>query len=405
MRQRVTVALLISFLSVSIFAKADEHPSRRGWYVGVEAGIPFSAASFSSFAPGGPYSGWTTGLLAGYNFNDFFGLEADLGLGRSSLAARQGCIDNNYYLGADDILYYSAPLGMDSWSVADLKTRMDYQRLGISASVNLLGFIPSRWNLSLSPRISFYHTSPAICSLEGNNVLRPAGKGGFHFGYGGAILLGCQISSLFHIGLSSGITALTGNALDGIPAHGHKANLIWENSIRLCINLSSKKRKTAAPASQYSSPMTIPLPAPSAEISVSSADMAVSAPQQSLSLSQRPGEHHIPECQFVYFEFDKSDLRESESAKLDGILEAMLSDADLILDLEGWSDFHGSDELCEAISRRRAESVKQWFVGKGIAAERIEAEGKGRDNQQKNGSLARRVKVEARLKSSLQIQQ
>lgn len=400
MRQRLTAALLLIFLSVPIIAKAGEHPSRRSWYVGVDAGIPFSAGSFSSFAQGGPYAGWVTGLLAGYNFNDFVGIEADLGIGRSNLAARKGCIENNYYLGADDILYYAAPLGMDSWSVAEFKTGTNYQRFGISARVNLLGFVRSRWTLALSPRISLCHTSTKFYSLSGSTLLRPAGKGSLHFGYGGAVQLGYQISPRFHIGLSSGITSLTGNALDGIPSHGHKANLIWENSLRLCISLSSGKRTSAVRAPQYSTTHApaIKLPSPSEKIEKP-------AVPQSESLSELPVRNPLPECRSVYFEFDKWRLRAEESGKLHDILEAMLSDGNLTLTLEGWCDRYGSDEACEAISALRAESVKKWFVKQGVSPDRITAVGKGRDTRERVNALARRVKAEVHSESSVQKQQ
>lgn len=299
-------------------------------------------------------------------------------------------MDNNYYLGADDILYYAAPLGIDSWSVSKFKTGISYQRLGISARLNLLASISSRWSLALSPRISLYNTSQTLYNLSGREKLRPASSSSLHFGYGGAIQLGYQLSSRLSIGLSSSITALTGSALDGLPSHGHKANFIWENSLRLCFSFGSTSRPSSALTPSSYRPILISAPSSSAEIETP-------APPQPQSLSELSVKSPLPECQFIYFEFDKWNLRTEEITKLKDILEALLRDEDLTLVLEGWCDRYGSDEVCELISRLRAESVKNWFVDNGISPDRIQAEGKGRDTREQVGSLVRRVKVEAQL--------
>ena len=46
------------------------------------------------------------------------------------------------------------------------------------------------------------------------------------------------------------------------------------------------------------------------------------------------------------------------------------------------------------ISSLRAESVKKWFISKGIDASRIEVAGMGSDKNESNNAKARRVQVQ-----------
>lgn len=300
-------ALLFIILSFSILAKADESLSRKGWYVGVGTGIPFSASSFSSFAPNGPYAGWTTSLYGGYNFNEFLGMEVDLGFGRSNLAARNGCIGNNYYLGADNVLYYSAPLGIESWSVSELKTRVSYKSIGLCLNFNLLGLFPAlqtRWSLCLSPRIGLYSTSRALLHLSGCEIIRPEREENLHFAYGAFLKIGYQLSRIIGLGLSSGLTSLTGKGLDGIPDHGHNVNLIWENTLRLTFNLSRNRKRFSSQDSgnfyEQSPAATntvraVYLPARE-DYSIAPAPLQAAA-----SLAELAPRQTLPEIEYIYF--------------------------------------------------------------------------------------------------------
>ena len=51
------ITLLFCLVAYGSSAKQQEDYSRKGWYVGISAGVPFSHSSFSSFAKGGPYGG------------------------------------------------------------------------------------------------------------------------------------------------------------------------------------------------------------------------------------------------------------------------------------------------------------------------------------------------------------
>lgn len=57
----------------------------------------------------------------------------------------------------------------------------------------------------------------------------------------------------------------------------------------------------------------------------------------------------------------------------------------------GWADKNGNDELNLEFSRIRAQSMKRYLVGQGIAAERITVKGEDTDRQAASDAKARRV--------------
>jgi len=78
------------------------------------------------------------------------------------------------------------------------------------------------------------------------------------------------------------------------------------------------------------------------------------------------------------FDFDKATLRPEGMRKLD---EVVAKAKDIKLDTViavGHTDRFGSDAYNQRLSERRAAAVKQYLVGKGIEANRVYTEGKGK---------------------------
>lgn len=79
----------------------------------------------------------------------------------------------------------------------------------------------------------------------------------------------------------------------------------------------------------------------------------------------------------VLFGFDRSEVRPGEVSGLDdfaGKLEAQAYDR---LEIVGHADRIGGDAYNLALSRRRAEAVRDYLAGKGVDAKRVRTEVKG----------------------------
>ena len=79
----------------------------------------------------------------------------------------------------------------------------------------------------------------------------------------------------------------------------------------------------------------------------------------------------------VVFEFDSAKLLPAAYPTLNVVAEVMQRNPDLRLTVEGHTDSVGPADYNLALSERRAESVQAYLEGRGIAAERLRAEGRG----------------------------
>jgi OOP family OmpA-OmpF porin len=78
------------------------------------------------------------------------------------------------------------------------------------------------------------------------------------------------------------------------------------------------------------------------------------------------------------FDFNKAVLRAEGKAKLDEIAARGKQINLEVIIAVGHTDRIGKDAYNQKLSERRAAAVKQYLVGKGIAADRVYTEGKGK---------------------------
>ncbi|TJY58975.1 hypothetical protein E4T66_15395 [Sinimarinibacterium sp. CAU 1509] len=103
----------------------------------------------------------------------------------------------------------------------------------------------------------------------------------------------------------------------------------------------------------------------------------------------------------VYFDFDRSEIKGGERAKLDKAAEVAMAKkgAAVVLKLDGHTDYVGTDEYNVGLGERRGAAVKQYLISKGVPAEEIiiTSYGESRpaaDNATAEGrSLNRRVEL------------
>ncbi|MGB8516851.1 MAG: OmpA family protein, partial [Gallionella sp.] len=99
------------------------------------------------------------------------------------------------------------------------------------------------------------------------------------------------------------------------------------------------------------------------------------------------------------FDTNSAKLKPAADKKLNEVVEFAAKNKDAKLTVDGYTDSRGKEKANHALSAKRAEAVKAYLVKKGVAADRITAEGKGSanpigDNKTKAGqALNRRVEV------------
>ena len=397
-RIRLLIAILASVLPLSTM-KAEEGkdvliPSH-GWYVGIEGGMPFGFSTFSSFGHDKTHLGWAAGLYGGYRFNSIFSAELSAKYGEINLSAQDCCVERNYWLGSDGVLYKAGVLGMDSWEYANLKSHVRMGQYGARVNVHLLGLFhqtaDSRWDLAVSPHIYAVTTKADIQTIADDAKVMK-GSTNWHLGYGADLQVGYQLTSCLKLGIYSGLTRLTGERMDGMPEHLHKNNFVWESGIRLGISFTkAKKRKTmetsTIPQPEVQQQLTTP------EENTQQQELAAKADKAETKVAEQDiAETSEVKFPVIYFDFNSIAINLDEESKLNEILHILKENPDMKVTVTGWCDTRGSVAVNRRISRQRAESLKAWLVKKGIAASRISAAGKGSDGS-REAQKARRVET------------
>jgi peptidoglycan-associated lipoprotein len=89
--------------------------------------------------------------------------------------------------------------------------------------------------------------------------------------------------------------------------------------------------------------------------------------------------------EMVYFDYDRSEIRSDGRGVLDGKLPILRATPAIRLRIAGHADERGSTEYNLALGMRRAMTVKDYFVGFGIDAGRLETISFGEERPQAAG--------------------
>ena len=82
----------------------------------------------------------------------------------------------------------------------------------------------------------------------------------------------------------------------------------------------------------------------------------------------------------VNFAFDKSDLLPESYPVLDKAVKLLNDKSNVDVEIEGYTDYIGSDAYNQELSIQRAQTVMTYLVSKGIAQTRLSTIGYGKGN-------------------------
>jgi peptidoglycan-associated lipoprotein len=81
----------------------------------------------------------------------------------------------------------------------------------------------------------------------------------------------------------------------------------------------------------------------------------------------------------VYFDFDRSELRDDQRAILDEKIPVLRANPNVRVRIEGNADERGSDEYNIALGMRRAQTARKYLIDHGIDAARLEISSNGEE--------------------------
>jgi outer membrane protein OmpA-like peptidoglycan-associated protein len=89
--------------------------------------------------------------------------------------------------------------------------------------------------------------------------------------------------------------------------------------------------------------------------------------------------YSMVETKLIYFDFNKSDLKDEGMTELEEVAKALKADPNAVLELQGYADQRGPDRYNYQLTRERVEAVTRYLVQRhGIDLRRIHAVGMGK---------------------------
>ncbi len=148
-------------------------------------------------------------------------------------------------------------------------------------------------------------------------------------------------------------------------------------SVGLNIALGQKAQPAPAPVAEPAPvPEPAPAPAPVPEPAPAPVAPALTTPQAQ-QLDQAKSGDKVVILEGVNFEFDSARLRPNAIGILDEAVTVLNHRTDISVDVVGHTDSTGPAAYNQGLSERRAKSVYDYFISKGIAADRLTTRGEG----------------------------
>jgi OOP family OmpA-OmpF porin len=177
---------------------------------------------------------------------------------------------------------------------------------------------------------------------------------------------------------------------------------IWKNGTReLCWRDNFWTPATAlAECDGALKPVIVPVAAPVAPEPAPAPAAPAPAPAPAVVVAPVPSSEKVTYAADAFFDFNKADLKQEAKTKLDDLVSKTKEINLEVIIAVGHTDSIGGDAYNDKLSVKRAESIKTYLTSKGVEANRVYTEGKGKkqpvaDNKTAEGRAKnRRVEIE-----------
>ena len=177
---------------------------------------------------------------------------------------------------------------------------------------------------------------------------------------------------------------------------------VWKNGTReLCWRDNFWTPATAvADCDGALKPVVAEAPAPVAPAPVAPAPVAPAPAPAPAPIAPVPASEKVTYAADAFFDFNKADLKPEAKTKLDDLVSKTKEINLEVIIAVGHTDSIGGDAYNDKLSVKRAESIKSYLTSKGVEANRVYTEGKGKkqpvaDNKTAEGRAKnRRVEIE-----------
>lgn len=169
--------------------------------------------------------------------------------------------------------------------------------------------------------------------------------------------------------------------LDGNSTNAFGANHFGDTIISVGLNfaLGQKAQPQSRPEPEpapVAEPAPVPEPAPAPVVQPAAVAPVLTTPQAQQLDHAKSGDVVVI-LEGVNFEFDSARLRPDAITILDEAVTVLNHRTDISVDVVGHTDSTGPAQYNQGLSERRAKSVYDYFISKGIATDRLTTKGYG----------------------------
>lgn len=390
-RVLLVVLLCTAYLCVGLQAQEPpqaqtrwEHYDRYArWSVGANIGLPFFAGDFQSNAFDKLHWGISADLQAGYQFTPVVGVRANLGYAQGRAGAKD--FEQEYWLD---------PFGWGDYRVEPLASSMQYKDLyskvravtfSLHADINLNNLIRPvpvgrrRWTVSVSPGIYFQKFYPDVRTAAGGHRFATEHFNPLTVSVGGEAMLRWKAGRAIDLQARYGISWIHRNVFDGVATYRPRDNQNFMTHFSVGVVWKIGARHKKKDHLMYAARYIPPRPQPRIDTVVVRMEPQIVVQERTVVQPvEKPVWYYLPT---IHFDRGSAEIdTERFASQLDAIVRLLAGAPETTVHIRAYADRSGSEQVNLRLSGERAEALRNYLIGRGIAPQRIvSVEGRGVD--------------------------